>query len=1134
MFLMLALVCAGYLAAQVTTADVVGRVTDATGAVVPNAIVKLTNQDTNVAREITANESGDFVFNLLPPGRYSLRVEKAGFKVHNVQDIALAAGDRTRADAQMAVGTASESVQVTAEGAALQTDSSSLGTSVSGKLVQDLPLNGRNYIQLAQLAPGVTAGPANGLATGTRPDDRRLNSSFSVNSQDPVANNNMIDGMDNNERLIGTIGVRPSIDAIQEFKVQTNLYTAEVTRTSAGVINILTKSGTNGFHGSAFEFLRNDKLDANGNFNFTGGTQLAKQKFRQNQFGGSLGGPIKKDKTFFFTDYEGLKIRQGIPITAQVPTAKQRIGDFSEGCTAGFNPSGICANAAQQISVANSIGGVPTGSVPFNRLDQAPYRTLLDPFAMKIAALYPLPNGPGVNTINYASSPIRPQDAKTFDGRVDHGFSSSTTLFARYSYNGVNTVQPTGFPAVNGINPGGLFAFAGPNDTSAHGAQLNLVHVFRPNLLLELKAGYLRASIQSKTVNDGKNTANDFGFPCNAVSCVNVGDTQTYGFPRMIMNSGFQELGDAVFVPLLQYDNTFQYNGAVTWTHGTHNLKFGASLIRRQYALIQSASGRGAFTFNVSSTSAPVPLNNGFGNFLLGVPSTIARATSLYLPGYQGWETGTYVQDDWRVNRRLTLNLGVRYDIFTTKTEKHNRLANFDPVSSVILVAGQNSSATTNIGTDHHDFAPRLGFAATLGKGMVLRGGFGLSFFPMDYTSGVALKNPPFTGTLSCGPSTTGSLTNTGCPAGIGLLSQGIPVPLQVSNFPTTSNGNLDLTRIVTSSISAVALDNASSLNMQFNVVLEKQFGNNVVTAGYVGMRGRDLMMAVPDINRALPTGTATPNPRPFAASAPRITGISYYTTQGESSFNSLQLTFNRRLAKGFSVTSGFTYQSSMDDITGLGTSTGGYGNLAGPLSQVVSNIRAYDWATSDFNIKNRWSFGGNYELPFAKSMRGIGGQALAGWQLNGSVVWQTGLPFTVTDATAVSGVIGLTTERPNLVSDNIRAATPTVGSNGLFLNPAAFALPATSASGNTKLGTAPRNIGYGPNQSVMSMSVFKTFRVTERMGLQFRTEIFNLPNHPVFGNPNVTFGNANFGTVTQTAGIYAPRQIQFALKLLF
>jgi hypothetical protein len=1122
------------LHAQVTTADVVGKVTDKSGAVVPNAKVTVTNLDTNIARTVTTNETGDYVVNLLPNGRYSVKVEANGFKNFGVPELQLAVGDRARVDAIMEVGTVTETVEVSAQVAALQTDSSTIGTAITGKLVQDLPLNGRNYVQLTQLVPGVASGPGNGLATGTRPDDRRLNSSYSVNGQDPVANNNMIDGMDNNERVIGTIGVRPSIDAIQEFKVQTNLYSAEITRTSAGVVNILTKSGSNSLHGTLFEFLRNDKFDGNSNYNFTGGQQLPRQEFRQNQYGGSLGGPIKKDKTFFFGDYEGLNIRQGIPITAVVPTAKQRIGDFSENCTAGFSAAGICANASQQLNIVNAFGGAPTGPVPFNRLDLAPYKGALDPLALKIAALYPLPNGPGINTTNYASSPVRPQDASTFDARIDHSFSPNWNFFGRYSFNDITTVQPTGFPDVNGINPGGLFNFAGPNQTRAQNIQLNLVHIFRPNLLLELKAGYLRAAIQSKTVNDGKNTANELGFPCNAVSCVNTGDTQTFGLPRLLIQ-GFQELGDAVFVPLLQFDNTFQYSGALTWTRGAHNMKFGASLIRRQFSIVQSATARGTFTFNASTPNAPAPLNSGFANFLYGAPVTLQRTAALYEPGYRTWEPGFYVQDDWRVSRRLTLNLGVRYDIFTPKTEVHNRLANFDPVTSTILIAGQNSSATTNIGTDHGNIAPRIGFAATMGKGTVLRGGFGLSFFPSDYTSVVALKNPPFTGALTCGTSTTGTISSTGCPAGTGLLSQGVPRPLDVSSFPTISGPNgatLDLTRIVPSTLSAVDLNLQASLNYQFNVTLEKQFGNNILSVGYVGMRGRDLPMALPDLNRALPSGTSTQNPRPYAATAPKITTIAYFTTQGESVYNALQVSVNRRLTNGFSLTSGFTYGHGEDDITGLGTSTGGYGNLIGSLSQAVQNVRNYDWATSDFNVKYRWTFGANYDIPFGKSLKGAAGQVIAGWQLNGTVTWQTGLPFTVQDQNAVSGIIGVggNTERPNLVSSDIRVANPTVGSAGQFLNPAAFALPAAGT-----LGNAPRNLGYGPNQSVINLSLFKTFKFTERYNLQFRAESFNLPNHPVFDRPQFNnFGNPNFGKITALAPGFNPRQIQFALKLLF
>jgi len=400
---------------------------------------------------------------------------------------------------------------------------------------------------------------------------------------------------------------------------------------------------------------------------------------------------------------------------------------------------------------------------------------------------------------------VRPQDASTLDGRIDHSFSETWNFFGRYSLNDIATVQPTGFPDVNGVNPGGQFNFAGPNKTRAQNLQLNLVHTLRPNLLVELKAGVWRASIQSKTVNDGKNVANDLGFPCHAVSCVNTGDIQTYGLPRLVIQ-GFEGLGDATFVPLLQFDNTFQYSGAVTWTRGAHNLKFGANLIRRQFSLVQSATPRGQFTFNASTSSAPAPFDFGFANFLAGSAVTITRQASLYKPGYRAWESGFYIQDDWRANRWLSVNLGLRYDIYTPKTEQSRRLANFDPVNSVILVAGKNSSNTTNITTDHGNVAPRVGFAASLGSGMVLRGGFGLSFFPSDYTSSVALKNPPFTSALSCGPSTTGSLTNTGCPTGTGTLSQGAPVPLTPSDFPTVS-GVLDLTRIPASTINAVDLN---------------------------------------------------------------------------------------------------------------------------------------------------------------------------------------------------------------------------------------------------------------------------------------------------------------------------------------
>ncbi|MFN7623213.1 MAG: carboxypeptidase regulatory-like domain-containing protein [Acidobacteriota bacterium] len=1124
----LMLLCQVTARGQVTTADVVGSVTDNTGAVLPNARVTITNLGTNTTRVGETNAGGEYVFNLLPIGQYSIRIETSGFKVFTATNLTLVAGDRTRVDAKMEIGATTEVVNVTVEANVLQTDTSTIGTAITGRLVQELPLNGRNYVQLALLVPGVSPGPPNGLATGTRPDDRRLSSSYSVNGQDPVVNNNMIDGMDNNERVIGTIGVRPSIDAIQEFKVQTNLYSAEVSRTSGGVVNIITKSGTNDFHGTLFEFLRNDKFDANGNYNFTGGATLPKQKFRQNQYGGSIGGPIRRDRTFFFGDYEALTIRQGLGITATIPTARQRVGDFSQNCTAGFNAEGICSNPAQQISFINPLGNAPAGPVPFNRLDQGVYAALRDPVALKFGALLPLPTGPGINTVNYASSPVRTQDASTFDARIDHRLNDKMNLFGRYSYNDVTTLQPPGFPAAaNGTNPGGVFSFAGPNESRAQNIQLNLVRTIWPNLLLELRTGYTRVAIQSKTINDGKNSANDLGFPCNAVSCVNIGDEQTYGLPRVVIQ-GFQDLGDAWFVPLLNFSNTFQYNGALTWTRNAHNIKIGGLLIRRQFSFTQSRSGRGGFTFNAHANNAPAPLNFGMANFIVGAPVAIERVTSLYKPGYRTWETGAFIQDDWRVNKWLTLNLGLRYDLFTAKTEQHNRLSNFDPLTATILAAGENSDAAVGIRNDYTNLAPRFGFAATIASGTVLRGGIGWSFFPGDYASNGLLKNAPFTAAFTCGTSTTGSLTNTGCPAGTGSFAQGAPRPVDPSAFPRV-NGALNLAAIIPSTIGAMDLDFKSSYNIQFNLTLERQFGDNLVSIAYIGTQGRRMAMAIPDINRALPSGTATPNPRPYATRAPRVTTIGYLTPSGNASYNALQISYNRRFSRGFSATSGFTWAHGIDEVTGLGTSTGGYGMFAGPFDQVVANVKRYDRATSDFNIKYRWSFGGNYEIPWGRNLKGLAGHALGGWQANGTVTWQTGLPFTVTNQQNVSGVIGGGGERPNRLREELRVAKPTVGVAGQFLDPAAFALPA-----NFTLGNSSRNQGYGPNQSVINASIFKTFVLREGLDLQFRTEMFNVPNHPVFGNPNTQFGNPNYGKITSTAGVYTPRQTQFALKLLF
>ena len=384
-----------------------------------------------------------------------MKIELQGFTSQSAT-LVLAAGDRSRLDVRLQVGAVSENVTVVAESPLVQTDSSTLSSLVTEKAVQDLPVNGRNFVRLVQLVPGATEGVPNSLASGTRPDDRRQTSAISINGALDNQNNQLLDGIDNNERFIGTMVVKPSIDAIAEVKVQTNMYTAEVGRTAGGVVNIITKSGSNDFHGSAFEFNRNDKFDSR---NFFAAKDQPKPKLDQNQYGGSVGGPVKKNKTFFFADFEKFKQTQGVTFVSTVPTAKMRAGDFSEQALPIYDPT-----TTTRVAFANN--AIPTGR--------------LDPIALKYLALYPLPNAAGLAN-NFTTNSNRTQDSATADFRIDHRFSESSTLFARYSYNDVDTFTPGALPEVNGIQPGANNGqFPGPNTTKAHDLQTNFLHRDRP------------------------------------------------------------------------------------------------------------------------------------------------------------------------------------------------------------------------------------------------------------------------------------------------------------------------------------------------------------------------------------------------------------------------------------------------------------------------------------------------------------------------------------------------------------------------------------------------------------------------------------------------------------------------------
>ena len=1165
------LLCAApHLRAQTNTADIVGTVTDSTGAIVPHAQVKLEDLSTHSVRTIESNNSGEFDFTFLQPGRYSVTVVSTGFEAFKIPALAVNGGDHARADARLQVGQESQTVEVTSQSPLLQADSVNVTTTITTEAVQNLPTAQRNLTSLVILTPGANeAATVDGLSSGARPDDRRLSSSYSINGEDSQLNNNQIDGTDNNERIIGTIGVKPLLDAIEEVTVQTNDYTPETGRSAGGVISVLTKRGTNQLHGTAYEFLQNDFFNAKNPFAAAGPTP----ELRQNDFGGSLGGPIFKDKTFFFGAAEGFRLVSGAqnPSISTVPTLAQE-----------QNPAAIVAADPYTAGMA------------------------IDPVALNLFKLYPAPNyGGGSLSQNFNFQPKQTNYAYTIDARIDHQFNQNNLFFVRYTSNHVNALIPTALPNVteNGvsINPGnGQYGFAGPATDLAYNGQLNYTHIFTPKLVLELKAAYTRIDNQSNSPNSGTNAATAVGFPGNIDY-----SAASSGLP-LIGVANFAPLGDSNFVPIADLTNTYQYSGAVSYALGKHSLRFGAESIRRQARNQQSSNVVGNINFGLAQdgvgtvNGAGQPLtqaqayNNSLATFLVGAFTGEGRNIDLYTPNYRTWEPGFFAQDTWRVTPKLTLVYGARYDFYTPFTEANGRISNYDPANHVLLVpqAGYNflkaqganldgvqiSTPTAGIKTTYSNIAPRVGYAFSPTPATVVRGGFGEAFFPGNYTSNASLKNAPFNAVYSpsvnstpcqsplansivmrynaANPTATQALLPA-CSAALGQTTTlsgatgGIPIPVPQA----LDSANLSLG-------DNVALNFRSSYVIQYNTLVEQQFGKNVVTLGYVGQLGRHLPAPINDINVPDPhTATVgkflTTRPTATITTPTNLTqlgGVGEYYSIGSSSYNALQVSFQRRLSQGLTVTSNYTWSHATDDVVDLSLEgQEGYGNLD-PF-----DIKDFEHGASDLDLRNRFVFAANYDLPFFKETHGLERLALAGLQANAIWIWNSGSPFTITDnytgiGNSIYSGIGGGPTRP-LQIGNPRSTPRSIQQ---WFNPQAFETPLPGQFGNTG-----RNTLTGPTFEHFDLSIFKDFLVTERFHLELRAESFNLTNTAGYFVPNnqndhattnavgtnpstvsstgvITPSSAlptpgtGFAQIVSTNPSYVPRELQFAVKLKF
>lgn len=1131
--------------AQLTTADIIGSVTDASGAVVPNATVNLKSLATNQTRTVTTDASGNYTFTLLQPGHYSITVTTNGFKSTTVADLGVEAGDRARNDVKLQLGNVNESVSVEAQTPLLQSENATVSSTVTAQAVQDLPLNGRNFVQLVQIVPGANEGPGNGLTSGGRPDDRRQTSSFSVNGQDDTLNNFVIDGFDNNERVIGTSGVRPNVEGIQEISVQTNSYAPEAGRTAGGVVNIVTKSGTNSFHGSVYEYFRNDALDARQVLQSTG----RKPELRQNQYGGSFGGPIFKDRTFFYGDYEGYRQVSGVTYQSTVPTLDEYNNINSIG---GGSPQAL-------VAAGNGTAGNP-----------------IDPIALNYLKLFPAPNAgaAGALTNNYIISPNKTQYSNLFDVRIDHHFNANNLFFGRYTYNKVDTNTPAALGTRNGLDvSGGRYIFAGPATNGAQQYAFDYTHIITPNLLLDLKAGFTRINNLSLPLNYGKNADTQVGFGSNMNFTALANNLTPIGF------GPFSDIGDGAYVPLQDIDNTYQYAAIVSYTRGNHTLRGGASFIRRQARNVQSAFPAGQYGFGLTTDNcAPGTLynkttsacnvtatdkqryDNNLASSLIGAFSSDSRNFNLVPPDYRTYEPSFFIQDSWKALPNLTVLYGVRYDVFTPFTEAHNRISNFDfyqaqtlsaaNVGQALKVANVNGvDGHAGIKTDYSNFAPRVGFSYSVHPNTVLRGGYGISFFPGNYTSNADLKNAPFVSVFS--PNCLSSLAyNIQVQNGIAptAINKSCADPSYGGTAPTTFDQGLPLPAAQTinsPSLSFVAEDPKfrSAMIQQFNLQVQQQFGANVLTIGYVGNIGQHLPQTVNDINVPRPGNSTiaanqggTSSARPLSGVLSNLSNVGWLISEGISNYNALQTSFQRRFVNGLSFDGNYTWAKGMNDVTGFSQE-----GAQGAYNADPTRIRQIDYGVAENDIQNRFALSLNYQLAAGHQFHGFQKTAFGGWQINTITVWQSGKPFSVLNGGG--GALGAFgnratpinnggSDRPNQVG-SVSVAHKGIGPNALYFNPAAFAPQPLGTIGNSV-----RNSYFGPHYRHVDLSLFKDFQVLERATLQFRAEAFNMSNTPSYqisqGSGNVQIGNSAFGTVTGVDSNYTPRQIQFALKLNF
>ncbi len=1134
-----------FLHAQ-ATGSLSGTVTDKAGAVVPGAKVTASSQGTGIIRESVTDGSGHYLVPLLPVADFTIQVESQGFQTSTQKDIRLQTDQQREVNFSLSPASVSTTVEVSATEVAVETSNATLGQVVTAEQVAQLPLNGRNFVQLATLIPGTTAETSKGsfFNEGASSEvSARGAYSLSVGGSRAQSTDWLLDGNDNNELTGGGLAIVPSIDAIDEFKVLTYNYSAEWGTRAGPTVLVTTKSGSNNFHGTLFEFFRNRSLNARSYFS------PIKEKFNLNQFGGSFGGPIQKDKTFLFIDYQAKRQRRGIPSNGLVPTAAMRNGDFSLDPYGSPNTSVQlrdpysgenlqCDGAGNPIAV-NSDGSQVSGN-DCNKIPTA----LISPIGQSLLNLYPDPNinDPGAAR-NYTNAPVRKLNEGEFDVRLDHNFSAKDSVFARFSYDQAVSFVPGGSPGFAEAN-----AFASTQTITNHGRNVAIseTHIFSDHNINQFNAGFNRIFNHIKSIGDGTCASANLGIPganinskCpGAPSGVSQSSTDcvSCGLVSISPNSGYWSLGDRGFAPFQGGTNVFSISDSFDMIRGNHNIRAGGGFRDMQMNVLTNGFQDGFYLlFGV--------YGDPLADLLLGFPggaihdqtfkgATTGRRWKLFRP---------FAQDDWRVTNNLTLNLGVAWAVTTPITEAHNRQANFNFATGQYLIPGVSSDARVGVQLDKTAIEPRIGLAwKPMGsQTTAIRAGYAIFHDSSWNQGGQGLwENPPFFAESDAfPPNGPGSAS---CPtfgsAGCGLAG-GFPI-FTTPPDPATFTGT----------IQSQNLNFRQGKVQQFNLNVEHQLpGNIVLTTGYAGSRSSHILVDGLNLNIGSPTACGVtpgytlgcgPGGTSFNAPYGPFTTVSNNNDVGRAHYDSLQIKAEtKNMRHGLYALLGYTYSKTRD--TGF---PDGLGTSAGATFFPLPGTRKSDWGLSQINLAHSFTASMIYSLPFGRGKK-FGSSwgtpldtALGNWEVDVIQRATTGFPIFVSNSNNESGV----NFQANAASLN-RPDQTCAAASGHPTIQKWFNTQCFTAATPGELGNASRTPVSGPRYINTDFSAVKHFPLPFREGtvLDFRAEFFNLFNHAQFALPNsdigTSFGNPNsgsFGKINQT--VNDARLIQFALKLKF